>query len=138
MQLTFNNAYFIVCYAISCSIRFRGQPGYRRPGYLGHLQEMAVHLSSYLLPDEFDSLGISVRDYDMAIVEDEDRHWQMLQDRRQRQRGEKRRQLENGGKEVRPFAIDELSSDEEDESLKPQVFLRKQIFSGRHVSNTFY
>ncbi|KAM3184004.1 hypothetical protein ACTXT7_009248 [Hymenolepis weldensis] len=107
----------------------KGQPGYRRPGYLGHLQEMAVHLSSYLLPDEFDSLGISVRDYDMAIVEDEDRHWQMLQDRRQRQRGEKRRQLENGGKKVRPFAIDELSSDEEDESSKPQVLLRKQLLS---------
>ncbi|VDL18633.1 unnamed protein product [Hymenolepis diminuta] len=107
----------------------KGQPGYRRPGYLGHLQEMAVHLSSYLLPDEFDSLGISVRDYDMAIVEDEDRHWQMLQDRRQRQKDERRRQLENGGKEVRPFAIDELSSDEEDESLKPQVLLRKQLLS---------
>lgn len=116
------------------SIYFRGQPGYRRPGYLGHLQELAVHLTSYLLPDEFDSLGISVRDYDMAVIEDEDRHWQMLQDRRQRRKAEKRQQLEKAGKSSHPFAIDELSTDDEDnvddDDLKPQIVLRKQLIEG--------
>nr|CDS34341.1 serine:threonine protein phosphatase 6 [Hymenolepis microstoma] len=105
----------------------KGQPGYRRPGYLGHLQEIAVHLSSYLLPDEFDHLGISVRDYDMAIVEDENRHWQLLQDRRQRRRSEKTRQLESDGKVFLGFTVDELLSDEEDESSNPRVVLRMQL-----------
>ncbi|VDO04790.1 unnamed protein product [Rodentolepis nana] len=112
---------------VSCSIRFRGRPGYRRPGYLGHLQEIAVQLSSYLLPDEFDYLGISVRDYDMAIVEDEDHHWQVLQDRRQRRRSEKIRQMESGGKVIRGFSVDELLSDEEEERLLPRVVLRMQL-----------
>ncbi|KAM7542114.1 hypothetical protein Aperf_G00000019157 [Anoplocephala perfoliata] len=101
----------------------RGQLGYRRPGYLGHLQEIAVHLTSYLLPDEFKSLNISVRDEEMALTEEEDRYWQRLQDRRQR-RSEKPCQA-NGDL---PQMVD-LSADGENDndSLDPQIVLRKQL-----------
>lgn len=62
----------------------------------------------------------------MAVTEDEDRHWQMFQDRRQR-RLEKAHQP-NGDL---PQTID-LSADEDDkdDNLNPQILLRKQLLQG--------
>ncbi|KAL5107892.1 Serine/threonine-protein phosphatase 6 regulatory subunit 2 [Taenia crassiceps] len=54
----------------------KGKAGFRRAGYMGHLQEMALRLAWYFYPDLAESLDYpTVKDSDVAALNDEAFWW---------------------------------------------------------------